>query len=470
MNIPETIGIGYIEGRWLAAALDNLDPDLRPQAEQINTLRVEITPTSPQVRVELPTGPTMLWIKDAVLVTNQAGEVVNPRTGGSTVAVIATDNPGAEFRYLVKVTADGMPTRTAQIEVASNATLDLADLDAWPVPLPGELERWEAAMAEFRSYRDQVVGASNAITLALDGQDLAVVASWAADTQSARTDVLAAKASLDASIAGLDIPTLEGLRDDIQLSVITNEGYSQSAATSATDASAAQIAAEEARDEAVQAATGGVIDDDATSLDFTWSSDKISTGLGVKSDHGHTHQQADVDGLTDALDARPLMTAVTALLAGKSDISHSHSQSDVTGLVDALAGKAEASHSHEIAHVTGLQSALDGKSPVAHTHPTEDIEGLLEAILAALPFKVWVGVETISIDSASAGTRSINFPVGHFTAPPVVVATRDTATSAYWQPYVSARSTSGTTVGAFNTQGTNATVAIRVNVIAIQVL
>ena len=44
----------------------------------------------------------------------------------------------------------------------------------------------------------------------------------------------------------------------------------------------------------------------------------------------HTHEQADVTGLTDAL-------------AGKADVEHTHAQADVTGLTDALAGKLDAS-------------------------------------------------------------------------------------------------------------------------------
>ena len=44
----------------------------------------------------------------------------------------------------------------------------------------------------------------------------------------------------------------------------------------------------------------------------------------------HTHEQADVTGLTDAL-------------AGKADVEHTHEQADVTGLSDALAGKLDAS-------------------------------------------------------------------------------------------------------------------------------
>ena len=62
----------------------------------------------------------------------------------------------------------------------------------------------------------------------------------------------------------------------------------------------------------------------------------------------HTHEQADVTGLTDAL-------------AGKADVEHTHAQADVTGLTDALAGKADVEHTHEQADVTGLTDALAGK-------------------------------------------------------------------------------------------------------------
>ena len=62
----------------------------------------------------------------------------------------------------------------------------------------------------------------------------------------------------------------------------------------------------------------------------------------------HTHEQADVTGLTDAL-------------AGKAAAEHTHEQADVTGLTDALAGKADVEHTHEQADVTGLSDALAGK-------------------------------------------------------------------------------------------------------------
>lgn len=68
----------------------------------------------------------------------------------------------------------------------------------------------------------------------------------------------------------------------------------------------------------------------------------VSLGLLTAAEAGeHTHEEADVDGLT-------------AALASKADTHshpyaatvHAHAQSSVTGLVSALAGKADSSHSH----------------------------------------------------------------------------------------------------------------------------
>lgn len=470
MDMPSSVGVGYIEGRWIAAGLDNLDVGLRPQAVQIDSLRVSIVPTSPQIRLTLPVGPTMIHLPEIVLVTNQAGEVVNPKTGESTVAVIATDNPNADFRYLITVTADGMAPVRAQIEVPSNQTVDLADLGAWPVPLPEETAAWEAALSTFQVYRDQVVAASDAITLALDGADLAVVASWAVDTQTARDQTLAAKAAVDQSIAGLDIPTLEGLRDDIAGSVSANATHVADAELAEAGAVAAQAAAEVARDEAVQAAGGGVIDDGSTVADFTWSSQKISDGLALKSNHGHQHVTADVTGLDTALAGKADAAATSAALSGKADTLHGHAVADVTGLQAALDGKAGTTHSHEIAEVNGLSLALGGKSDANHTHVPAHITGFAQAVKDALGFRVWSTTLTIPVDAAVSGTAEVTFPAGTFTDTPNVVATRSTSTSAYWMPYIAGRSSASTTVGIFNTQNVATTVSIQVQVVAVQML
>ena len=53
--------------------------------------------------------------------------------------------------------------------------------------------------------------------------------------------------------------------------------------------------------------------------------------------------------------------AYTAEEVGAAAAEHTHEQADVTGLTDALAGKAAAEHTHEQADVTGLTDALAGK-------------------------------------------------------------------------------------------------------------
>ena len=53
--------------------------------------------------------------------------------------------------------------------------------------------------------------------------------------------------------------------------------------------------------------------------------------------------------------------AYTAEEVGAAAAEHTHEQADVTGLTDALAGKADAAHTHEQADVTGLTDALAGK-------------------------------------------------------------------------------------------------------------
>lgn len=63
------------------------------------------------------------------------------------------------------------------------------------------------------------------------------------------------------------------------------------------------------------------------------------------------------------------------LVQGKSDVGHDHEIADVNGLQSALDGKAASSHPHTIANVTGLQAALDGKAAASHGHDWGDISG-----------------------------------------------------------------------------------------------
>lgn len=127
---------------------------------------------------------------------------------------------------------------------------------------------------------------------------------------------------------------------------------------------------------AIQTVDGSGSGLDADTLDGKEASEfALTADLDEKANATHTHAQAEVTGLTEAL-------------AGKADASHthdgyaasthSHAQSEITGLSTALAGKADSSHthtgyaasshSHAQSEISGLTSALAGKADSSHTH------------------------------------------------------------------------------------------------------
>ena len=73
---------------------------------------------------------------------------------------------------------------------------------------------------------------------------------------------------------------------------------------------------------------------------------EIETALSDKSEVGHTHEIANVNGLQTALD-------------GKSATGHGHAVGDVTGLQTALDNKSNTGHGHAIADITNLQNTLN---------------------------------------------------------------------------------------------------------------
>ena len=91
------------------------------------------------------------------------------------------------------------------------------------------------------------------------------------------------------------------------------------------------------------------IDDLASALFTTYSSEKIVALLGGKADSEHTHTLEDVEGLNTALATKADTVTVDAALATKAD----------TVTVDAaLATKADGLHTHAITDVTNLQTEL----------------------------------------------------------------------------------------------------------------
>lgn len=73
-------------------------------------------------------------------------------------------------------------------------------------------------------------------------------------------------------------------------------------------------------------------------------------------------------------------TALTQGLAGKANASHTHEMAEVNGLSNALAAKANTTdvapktHTHAITDVTNLQTTLDGKAASAHNHDSTYIK------------------------------------------------------------------------------------------------
>ena len=59
---------------------------------------------------------------------------------------------------------------------------------------------------------------------------------------------------------------------------------------------------------------------------------------------------------------------------------HTHTQAQVTGLTTALNGKAAKSHTHSISDVTGLQAALDSKPDDRHRHHWSDVTGVASKV------------------------------------------------------------------------------------------
>lgn len=411
MDFPNHIATGLIEGRFLAAALDNLDPGDRPQAEAVESLRVEITPTVAHVKVP----GMLLWVPVYELATNRAGELVNPKTGASTIRLLSTDYG---FRYLIKVTAKGMPTLMAQVTVAAGETVDLADVVDFPVPDLETTEQWEAVVSLVTAMRDEVVTAATAITAALDGQDLAVVASWASDTHDYWQQTAQLKTDVEQLLDDVNIPALQALKGDAVAAAGDAAAAAASAAGSASDAAGyagqaeghATAAQSSAADAAASAALAsqivgeGVIADDVTGAATTWSSAKIDA---EKAAVVHSHEVADITGLN-------------AVLAGKADSAHTHAASDLTsGTLSYLRLPVATTSNRGALTRASNQVAATGTSTSSAVTPAA-----LKHVLGAVVPRVWTTTVLLVQEGNAGGRAVVTFPAGFFTETPVVQVTK----------------------------------------------
>ena len=95
-----------------------------------------------------------------------------------------------------------------------------------------------------------------------------------------------------------------------------------------------------------------------------------------------------------------------------------------------------------------------------------DIKALADHLDARLPQAQATGALSVPVSNAVAGTAAVTFPVGRFTATPIVVVS--TSGTTVWVAMSSGATASGFTATARNVDGTAATANPSVNWIATQ--
>ena len=111
----------------------------------------------------------------------------------------------------------------------------------------------------------------------------------------------------------------------------------------------------------------------------------------------------DADSAAAADDTTVLEMAAGGRAIKVAYAAHTHAQADVTGLVDALAGKAATSHTQAISTVTGLQTALDGKAATTDLLALPPVLNFYDPT-AALPATPTLGDRYIASATANGWT------------------------------------------------------------------
>ena len=169
---------------------------------------------------------------------------------------------------------------------------------------------------------------------------------------------------------------------------------------------AAYITEHQEVSDALTAAVGNKADK-ATTLEGygitdAYTKTEIDNTMKSKAGVSHTHVQADITGLADALKAKAdkattlagygitdayTKTEVNTKVDGKADASHTHAQSEITGLTDALDGKADKATTLAGYGITDAYTKTetdtkisDAVSAASHTH---DNKAVLDGIKAA---------------------------------------------------------------------------------------
>lgn len=329
MNLPDRVAWGTLEGRVVQAVLDGVDGDGRPEGARVDGLTITIVPTVDVLQD--PTGGMIVYPSRLVLETNSAGVVVNPRSPSASITLVATEQAWAPpFRYRVTIGRDGGTDLEGFFSLAAGETKNFAELIEWFEPLPESIAAWDIVRAQIEGLRDETSAAADRVEIALDGMDLAQVASLSQDAKNAASAAAssASAASGSASAAASSASAAAGSKSAAASSASAAASSASAAAGSAsqaagsatsasdarTGAEAAKAAAETARDEAQQAAqtaTGGVINDSAVSTSSVYSSSKTEATY-ARSSHSHSWSQ------------------ITSKPTTFTPSSHSHSAGDIT--------------------------------------------------------------------------------------------------------------------------------------------
>lgn len=240
-DIPYPMTWGTIKGSFGAITADSSDAGLVPDLETVQG-SVTITPRIPLVKIYDPEDP-MIAIAKVIQCRIIEGKLIGP-DGMAEVRVVASDSPGIEptpLQYDVRMTITGATQQPAPItiDVPTGGVVDLALVvpanPTVPIVTVVSEETKVAAMAAAREAKDAAIDASNSNSAA----------------NAARIEAVDAKNSATASSSDAQAArnTAVSSAQDAFASMIN----SQNAATASIQA---QIIAEQARDEAVEAADG----------------------------------------------------------------------------------------------------------------------------------------------------------------------------------------------------------------------
>ena len=106
----------------------------------------------------------------------------------------------------------------------------------------------------------------------------------------------------------------------------------------------------------------------------------------------------------------------------------------------------------------------DRTTVAAQAHDGSEVRGPKQQ-----PFRVWAANTTVTSAAGNVGgTRTVTFPSGYFTAPPIVMVTKAEGTGARHIPYTTSTTSSSVTVGIYDPTGGTGAVSVLVGVLAIQ--